>query len=244
MSRISQHRMTIVALILALAAGSTDAAAQQQKFPFDIKNIERAVKTLCRNLKREITDGNKLLSKGFDYANALAQYEPWAKHPYIARTGIADFAGCMKSILLNGEAFSFLKNELGLAPSRRMARPGSLGHKAAQASSKIWPALAVIESIALSLGRQDKALSTKQSLLRGMAKLIQRGATAKCIEKFAQNMTYGLISMDLAGDSERKKKALVGLAAANDAGIELMMKQCLSGVPEPCLPTCGPRASK
>lgn len=134
--------MTIAVLILALAAGSARVAAQQQKFSFDTKKIERVVKIICKNLKREIADGNKLLSEGLDYANALARYEPWAKHPYIAHTGITGFAGCMKCLLFTGEALKHLERELGLAPSRRMSEPGSLGHKAAETSSKfgrLWP---------------------------------------------------------------------------------------------------------
>lgn len=129
--------MTIAVLVLALAAGPAGVAAQQQKIPFDSKKIERVVKIICRNIEREISDGNKLLSEGLDYANALARYEPWAKHPYIAHTGITGFAGCMKSLLLIGESGQHLERELGLAPSRPMSEPGSLGHKAAETSSKV-----------------------------------------------------------------------------------------------------------
>ena len=230
-------------MLTALGAWPIASEAEQSKFPVDEETLTRALKTDCAHIKREIASGDRTLSKGFDYAKDLAKHEPWAKHPFLARIGIADAAACIKLMILQGEAVSHLEREMGIVRTRNMPKPGSLHHRVALISGSTWPALAVIEMIGLSQDWQAMAQSAKRSLSRGVAKLIRRGVTIKCIRKFSQDLTHGLAALDLAGNAERKKQALTDLARSGDGGIGVMMEQWLSGVPEPCRPACGPRRS-
>ncbi len=238
------HRLTIVTVLVTLGIWPIDSEAKNPKLPMDEETFTRVLNTSCVLLRDEIANGDKNLSKGFDYARALAQNEPWAKHPFLMRTGIVDAPECIKSILLQGEALSHLERELGIVRSKNMPKPGSLHHKAALTAGSVWPVMAVVEMIGLSHGWQAMARSAKQSIARGVAGLIRRNATIECIKRFVQNLTYGMAALDLAGNAEDKKQTLTNFIRSNDGGIDVMMEQCLSGVPELCLPTCGPRRSK
>ncbi len=216
---------------------ATDTARNHKKMMY-------GVEVVCKLLKREIANGNKTVKEGFDYAKKLAKYEPWAARLNFAHAETADLAACFKSTMLSGEAHKNINRELGIVDPRYTTDRKSLYHRAAETSTAIWPALVVIEWIALSLGQRGKARTEKLSLIRGMAVLIQRGANTKCIARFARNMTYGFISLDLAGNAEKKKQTLASLAGTNDAGVESIMKRCLVGFMDSCLSACGPRKTK